>query len=97
MTRTKDVDSCLVLLSDWAKDKVRAGREPPWAWYQYMKLVEAVDAIRQGRGRVRQVEEGSHEPARTREASDSTTRVEDAESGNAQRRRNDDDSEPLPM
>jgi hypothetical protein len=29
----------------WAKDKIASGEEPPWAWYQYMKLIETVDAI----------------------------------------------------
>lgn len=29
----------------WAKDKIAGGQEPPWAWYQYMKLTETIDAI----------------------------------------------------
>lgn len=29
----------------WAKAKVDSGLEPPWAWYQYMKLIETADAI----------------------------------------------------
>ena len=29
----------------WAKDKIDGGQEPPWAWFQYMKLVETADAI----------------------------------------------------
>lgn len=33
---------------EWANEKVVAGHEPPWAWYQYMKLVEACDAILSG-------------------------------------------------
>ncbi|MGO9446293.1 MAG: hypothetical protein ACLPXB_16165 [Thiobacillaceae bacterium] len=32
----------------WAKDKLTAGAEPPWSWYQYMKLVETIDAILSG-------------------------------------------------
>lgn len=28
-----------------AKDKIAGGQEPPWAWYQYMKLIETLDAI----------------------------------------------------
>src|SRR5580704_4588576 len=27
-------------IRDWAKTKIQGGSEPPWAWYQYMKLVE---------------------------------------------------------
>ena len=30
---------------DWAHEKIDAGSEPPWAWYQYMKLIETIDAI----------------------------------------------------
>lgn len=33
---------------DWANEKISGGQEPPWAWYQYMKLVETVDAILHG-------------------------------------------------
>jgi hypothetical protein len=29
----------------FAKDKIATGAEPPWAWYQYMKLIESADAI----------------------------------------------------
>ena len=29
----------------WADAKIAAGQEPPWAWYQYMKLRETLDAI----------------------------------------------------
>lgn len=31
-----------------AKKKLQSGSEPPWAWYQYMKLVETADAILAG-------------------------------------------------
>ena len=33
---------------DWAQGKIQGGNEPPWAWYQYMKLIETVDAILAG-------------------------------------------------
>ena len=32
----------------WAKAKIADGTEPPWAWYQYMKLIETIDAILAG-------------------------------------------------
>lgn len=32
----------------WADSKIAAGEEPPWAWYQYMKLKEATEAILKG-------------------------------------------------
>ena len=33
---------------DWAHKKVRSGEEPPWSWYQYMKLIEASETILDG-------------------------------------------------
>ena len=33
---------------EWAATKIQGGSEPPWAWYQYMKLVETADAILAG-------------------------------------------------
>jgi len=33
---------------DWAQAKITTGQEPPWAWFQYMKLVENCDAILAG-------------------------------------------------
>jgi hypothetical protein len=32
-------------VSRWAQSKIDAAAEPPWAWYQYMKLIETCDAI----------------------------------------------------
>jgi hypothetical protein len=32
-------------IREWADSKISSGSEPPWAWYQYMKLKETVDAI----------------------------------------------------
>jgi hypothetical protein len=32
----------------WADSKIATGEEPPWAWYQYMKLRETLDAILSG-------------------------------------------------
>jgi hypothetical protein len=39
----------------WAIDKIAAGQEPPWAWYQYMKLREAIDCILAGQDATRQM------------------------------------------
>ena len=33
---------------EWASEKLAAGQEPPWAWYQYMKLCETLEAILAG-------------------------------------------------
>ena len=38
----------LVKVRNWAKAKLAARSEPPWAWYQYMKLCEVVEAILAG-------------------------------------------------
>jgi hypothetical protein len=35
-------------IREWAKTKIATGAEPPWSWYQYMKLVEVADAILKG-------------------------------------------------
>ena len=43
MTRN-DLERC----RDWAIAKVTTGNEPPWSWYQHMKLREALDAILSG-------------------------------------------------
>jgi hypothetical protein len=32
----------------WALSKIATGEEPPWGWYQLMKLREALDAILSG-------------------------------------------------
>lgn len=32
----------------WANEKIATGQEPPWAWYQYMKLRETVESILAG-------------------------------------------------
>lgn len=33
---------------EWAAQKLSMGKEPPWSWYQLMKLSEAIDAILAG-------------------------------------------------
>lgn len=35
-------------IRDWAQEKIAAAQEPPWSWYQYMKLRETCDAILAG-------------------------------------------------
>lgn len=42
------MDKQLRDVRDWAKSKIASGQEPPWAWYQYMKLIEAADTILAG-------------------------------------------------
>ena len=33
---------------NWTNEKLSTGAEPPWAWYQYMKLREALETIMSG-------------------------------------------------
>jgi len=33
---------------EWANAKIASGQEPPWAWFQYMKLRESLDGILAG-------------------------------------------------
>lgn len=35
----------LTQMRAWAEAKIATGAEPPWTWYQYMKLREALDAL----------------------------------------------------
>lgn len=46
----KKIRADLERIREWAGDKIGAGDEPPWAWYQYMKLRETIDAILGGMG-----------------------------------------------
>jgi len=55
----KGIDRCLGILRKWAEARIAAGNEPPWAWYQYMKLIETVAAIQTGRAAVTQAAGGS--------------------------------------
>ena len=32
-------------LREWALSKTQGGFEPPWSYYQYMKLIETINAI----------------------------------------------------
>lgn len=42
------IEKQLGSVKEWAQEKAQRGSEPPWAWYQYMKLVEAISAIQSG-------------------------------------------------
>jgi hypothetical protein len=46
----------------WADAKIATGGEPPWAWYQYMKLRETIDAILAGQAATRTVDSPQLEP-----------------------------------
>lgn len=49
-------------LRDWADGKIATGAEPPWSWYQYMKLRETLDAILAGMAATRTVDLLQSEP-----------------------------------
>jgi len=42
------IDNQLQNILDWTNQKLATGEEPPWSWYQFMKLREAIEAIRTG-------------------------------------------------
>lgn len=51
----------------WAKAKIETGQEPPWSWYQYMKLIETTDAILASMNAVTLLPEDSRECAERQE------------------------------
>lgn len=67
MARTPaPIDHHLQECRDWAKAKLKTRKEPPWSWYQLMKLIETIDAILEGRS-VKKA--GSQESDQRRETS----------------------------
>ena len=44
----------------WAQDRIAQNCEPPWAWYQYMKLIETLDAICAGAAVTTESSQRSH-------------------------------------
>jgi hypothetical protein len=49
---------------EWANTKLATGEEPPWAWYQYMKLRETLDAILAGMAAVSPTESSQQSGSR---------------------------------
>ena len=48
MIDSREAKLHLSRLKAWAEEKIQGGTEPPWAWYQYMKLVETARAMLDG-------------------------------------------------
>jgi hypothetical protein len=92
----KGIDKCLALLRKWAEGRVAAGGEPPWAWYQYMKLIEAVAAIQTGRAAVMPSTAGSLAAGPAASVAPRPKADEVADIGMRRRRRRRGDP-PLPM
>jgi hypothetical protein len=90
------IDKCLELCRHWAEGRVATGNEPPWAWYQYMKLIETVTAIQMSRASASPAGAlavaGGPAPSRPK-----TDRVADIGAQRRRRRRDDDEEPPLPM
>lgn len=40
------MQSELERVSEWARDRIRAGQEPPWTYYKLMQLVDAIESLR---------------------------------------------------
>ena len=94
------IDRCLELCRHWAEGRVATGNEPPWAWYQYMKLIETVSAIQTSRAVASPAGGGAlavrERPAPAHPKADAVADI------GAQRRRlkrddDDDEEPPLPM
>ena len=43
-----DMRQELERVREWAIEKLTTGAEPPWSWYQHMKLREAIESILAG-------------------------------------------------
>jgi len=89
----------LELCRHWAEGRVATGNEPPWAWYQYMKLIETVSAIQTSRAAVSTVGGGTL-AVRERPSPSHPKRDPVADIGAQRRRRKRDDDDgdpPLPM
>lgn len=35
-------------VGEWARDRIRAGQEPPWTYYKLMQLLDALEGLREG-------------------------------------------------
>ncbi len=44
-----NIDKDLKKILSWTKEKLQGEDHPPWAWYNYMKLQEALNAVIKGR------------------------------------------------
>jgi hypothetical protein len=92
------IDKCLELCRHWAEGRVATGNEPPWAWYQYMKLIETVVAIQTSRAAASSTGVGAlviRRPSATSRAKRDA--VADIGAQRRRKRRTDDEEPPLPM
>ena len=91
------IDKCLELCRHWAEGRVATGNEPPWAWYQYMKLIETVSAIQTSRAAASLSGAGTlavgGRPAPSRPKRDPVADI----GAQRRRRRRNDEEPPLPM
>ena len=46
--KTNVPHQALDIVRAWAKERLRSGSEPPWTYYRFMQLVEAVDELTAG-------------------------------------------------
>src|SRR5690242_19099275 len=93
------IDKCLELCRNWPEGRVATGNEPPWAWYQYMKLIETVSAIQTSRASATTSAGGALAiPAPSVSSRPKKDPVADIGAQRRRRRRDDDDGPPpLPM
>ena len=87
------IDRCLAICRGWAEGRVASGNEPPWAWYQYMKLIETVAAIQTSRAAVA---EGVSASVQTEIPASPPKREAVTDIGARRRQRDDDDDDDDP-
>ena len=95
--REPDMDKAeLERVRDWATGKLATGEEPPWSFYQHMKLIEALDEIVGGMEAATPLPEDS---PRSESPRDSRLRLvaDNGRQENARSRRGRHRPAPLPM
>lgn len=45
MKSVKTPDTQMRVLKDWAVDRMTTGTQTPYAWFQFMKLIEVLDSF----------------------------------------------------
>ncbi len=55
-------------VAEWARDRIRSGLEPPWAYYKLTQLVDAVEGLREDDPTKRRMENSLQSPEPRRDA-----------------------------
>lgn len=55
-------------VSEWARERIRAGQEPPWTYYKLMQLVDAIEGLREGDPATQRMDDSLQSPERQDDA-----------------------------